>query len=204
MILCGIAALVLVVFLSSLAHADCAGLGCEGPVREAYIICCNQLVYEPGKEGVGADRTVDCEDYLRTVVPPEVRRSICNQMRSGGLICPLAASSCRAAAGESCPQPMAPSGTLFGREFDLPIYKVPKDDLNFRIQSGMYGIKLRYTSIKEADGFTWYYVDMPHLRGWVNANNIMCRRPEIHIYTFYDPNTGWYVDNGGSSLDGFR
>lgn len=37
------AALALPVLIPHLAHADCVGLGCDGPVREAYIICCNQL-----------------------------------------------------------------------------------------------------------------------------------------------------------------
>lgn len=78
---------------SASVYAQCAGMGCDGPIREVYLICCNEPVYNAGEEGVGTDHSKDCRDYVRNRASAETRRSICNQVNSKGIACPAAVAA---------------------------------------------------------------------------------------------------------------
>ena len=148
-------------------HARCLNPQCT-PVYDAHIICCNELVYTPGVEGFGADRTVDCDDYIRNRATPEARRSICIQLRDSlAPSCPAAAQACpgNTPTGNDCPEnmPVPQRDRLYaynrGGTSRLPLYDAPGGK---RTAFGpSWGTQLRYTQMTTVNGETWYYIDNP-------------------------------------------
>lgn len=200
MILCGVAALVLLpVILSGSparvsAASDCIGWGCGGPVRDAYIICCNQLVYEPGKEGTGADRTVRCSDYLRNRASAETRRSICNRLRAEGKLCPAASSACNSPNGRHCGGSVPESGTIYSSGGGL--HSEPSSN-SPAVGKTTSGSRLRYTKTTRVGGQTWYYIDQPGSAndGWAPGSGVSCTRPSPSDYQWTAglPDIDWSV-----------
>jgi len=178
----GAVALPLLVLTPYLAHGVCIGLGCEGPVREAYIICCNQLVYEPGKEGTGADRTVDCSDYLENKVWPQVVKSICSQLKSKNKMCPEAVATCNSPNqnGNDCYGKMPEKGAVFAQSTTRVVSRIYSEPSTSSETVGNQpnGTRLVYSQTKQVDGQTWYYVITPgRPSGWVSGSEISCTRP---------------------------
>jgi hypothetical protein len=156
--------------------AACAGLGCEGPVREAYIVCCNVAIYDVGKEGIGTDRTKDCQDYVNNQATPETRRSICNQMAVMRYVCPVAAGVCKNYCGANTPQ----AGALFAQSSTGASGKIHSEPSagSPLLVSAPNGSRLIYRKTTQINGQTWYYVTPPGKpAGWVPGSDVSCTRP---------------------------
>lgn len=162
-------------------HAQrCVGLGCT-PRYEASIICCNQLVYTPGVEGVGANRSVACDDYIRNRTTPDERMSICIQIRFNGGICPLAVAPCGGAGntGFGCGEEPPKKGLIYGVSGPATtIYAGPSLETEV-VGTILTGQRIRYTdTVQEIDGQTWYYVHLPgRPAGWIPGSKVACLRP---------------------------
>jgi hypothetical protein len=188
MILCGVAALPLFSITLSgntaPACAACFGMGCDGPVREAYIVCCNVPVYDAGKEGTGTDHSKDCRDYFRNHATPETRQSVCNQVKAQGLVCPATAGACDSPQGKYCGGNMPDKGFIF-TSGSGNIYSEPFSNSS-RVATAPRGGRLVYTrTTKTISGQTWYYVGVPGAAGvegpvmaWIPGSEISCTRPQ--------------------------
>lgn len=174
--------LTLVVLLLSGAsvpvYAQCVGMGCDGPIREVYLICCNEPVYNAGEEGVGTDHSKDCRDYVRNRASAETRRSMCNQINSRGQVCPDAAGACNSPNGKYCGDNMPDKGFVYGTAPGGRVHSEPSSNSPTSANVPV-GIRLLYAkSTKTPDGQTWYYVRLPGAsEGWVPGSNVACTRP---------------------------
>jgi hypothetical protein len=163
--------------------AGCAGLGCDGPVREAYIVCCNVAVYDVGTEGTGTDHAKDCQDYLNNQATPEARRSICNQIAVMNYVCPVAAGVCKNYCGANTPQ----AGGLFARNSTAPSVKIHSEPSagSPLLVPAPNGTRLIYRKTTQINGQTWYYVTPPGKpAGWVPGGEVSCTRPGEPIPIF--------------------
>ena len=192
-----LAALLLTMCAAQPAQSACVGLGCDGPVRDAGIICCNQLFYDAGKEGVGADRTVNCQDYLENRARPEARQSICNQLQSKGLACPAAAGICDSANpnGKYCGANMPERGAVFAMG-SMSVGRIHSTAAASSAIVGTQpnGTRLVYHRITRINGEPWYYVSPPgRPAGWIQGSAVACTRPGTPIpynlpgYVPHDP-----------------
>ncbi|MEX0644672.1 MAG: hypothetical protein WD076_05135 [Parvularculaceae bacterium] len=172
--LCSLGALAFVVLqlMPARVQARCLNVGCT-PVYNAHIICCNRLVYTPGVEGFGADRSVDCDDYLRNQATPEEAQALCQQIRHSNLVCPAAQQSCYdpKKAGNNCPPDLDPRGkdrpNLYvqytGGRYHMPLYDEPSETASHTMSSVSgpqlpWGTILDYDEVRQVNGETWYHV----------------------------------------------
>ena len=180
--LCSLGALSALALLITPAgvHARCLNPQCT-PVYDAHIICCNELVYTPGVEGFGADRSVDCDDYLRNRATPEEAQALCQQIRHSNLVCPAAQQSCYdpKKAGNNCPQDMDPRkpgrpnlyAQYTGGRYHMPLFSGPSETGTSETMSTAageggpqlpWGTILPYDEVRQVNGETWYHVVKPH------------------------------------------
>jgi len=180
--LCSLGALAGVALLTTPARgqARCLNAQCT-PVYNAHIICCNRLVYTPGVEGFGADRSVDCDDYLRNRATPEESQALCQQIRHSGLVCPAAQQSCYnpKKAGNNCPPDLDPRSpdrpNLYvqytGGRYNMPLFDGPSETGTSETMSTPpggggpqlpWGTRLDYDEVRQVNGETWYHVGKAH------------------------------------------